>query len=56
MAHGIILKPYFSLSPVQELLLYMLPFKMPSSGFYLCDRRFTQICFTHSSTICALMV
>jgi hypothetical protein len=29
MAQGIILKPYFSLFVVQELLLYMLPFNMP---------------------------
>jgi hypothetical protein len=56
MAQGIILKPYFSLSAVQELLLYMLPFNMPPSGFYLCDLRFTWVCLTHSATICALMV
>lgn len=56
MAQGIILKPYFSLSAVQELLMYMLPFNMLPSWFYLCDLRFTQVCFRHSDTIGTLMV
>jgi len=56
MAQGIILKPYFSLSAVQELLLYVLPFNMPPSWFYLCDLKFTWVCFTHSDTIGTLMV
>lgn len=56
MAQGIILKPYFSLSAVQELVLYMLHFNVPSSWFCLCDIRFTRVCFTHSNTIGTLLV
>jgi len=36
MAQGTILKPYFSLSAVQELLLYMLPFNMPPPQGFIC--------------------
>jgi hypothetical protein len=56
MAQVIILKPYFSLSAVQELLLYVLPFNMTPTLFYLHDQRFTQVCFTHCNTIGTLMV
>jgi len=56
MAQGIILKPYFSLSAVQELLLYVLPYNMPPSWFCLHDLRFTWVCFTHCDTIGTLMV